>query len=263
MHISGSVGPAGGLLAASPGDLSHVLDAEVGRLSHVLQDRYVIDALNPPSAAERVYRHVHEGILKRRYSDNDLLAEGAIAQEVGVSRTPVREALLRLEAQGMVHLLPKRGALVLPVGAQEWRDVLATRVLLECNGARSAIVAGGGPKLAAALQRPLAALRDAAASGDVAGYAAADRDFHATIVAADGNQILTRLYASLRDRQLRMGAANLLAADGQVDTDRMARTVQEHQAIARAIGDADADLAEQLTIDHLATADRLLRGISA
>ena len=78
-----------------------------------------------------MYEHVRSGILTRRYPDNELLSEGMLAPETGVSRTPVREALLRLEAQGMIRLLPKRGALVLPVTAQEWRDVLATRLLVE------------------------------------------------------------------------------------------------------------------------------------
>ena len=82
----------------------------------------------PPTGSTRTSA---QGILTRRYADNDLLAEGAIALEAGVSRTPVREALLRLEAEGMIRLLPKRGALVLPVTAQEWRDVLDTRLLVE------------------------------------------------------------------------------------------------------------------------------------
>jgi len=76
-----------------------------------------MDTTSTPSAADRVYDHVRQGILSRRYADNELLAEGGIAAETGVSRTPVREALLRLEAQGMIRLLPKRGALVLPVTA--------------------------------------------------------------------------------------------------------------------------------------------------
>src|ERR1700712_1087694 len=95
-----------------------------------------------PSAADRVYDHVRQGIMHRRYADNDLLAEGDIARETGLSRTPVREALLRLEAQGMIRLLPKRGALVLPVTAQEWQDVLATRRLVETDCTRFVISAG-------------------------------------------------------------------------------------------------------------------------
>lgn len=214
------------------------------------------------SAADRVYEHVRTGILTRRYPDSELLSEGMLALETGVSRTPVREALLRLEAQGMIRLLPKRGALVLPVTAQEWRDVLATRLLVEAHCTRAVILAGRGSALAETLTGPLAALRRVADAGDVAGYAAADREFHASIVAADGNQILVRLYGSLRDRQLRMGAANLMADDGRADAARMRSTVHDHQVIADAIRAGDAPLAERLTRLHLAHADQVLRGES-
>jgi DNA-binding GntR family transcriptional regulator len=212
-----------------------------------------------PSAAERVYRHVRSAILDRRYADNELLAEGRIAEETGVSRTPVREALLRLEAEGMIRLLPKRGALVLPVSVQEWRDVLATRALVEAHSATAVIAAGRGPVLAEVLDVHLGRLCAAAETDDVTGYVAADRDFHAAIVAAAGNAILTKLYGTLRDRQLRMGATNLLSADGAPLRARMAATAAEHRAIAEAIRAGDADLAEELTRDHLAHADRTLR----
>lgn len=212
------------------------------------------------SAADRVYEHVRQDILSGRYADNELLAEGAIAAQTGVSRTPVREALLRLEAQGMIRLLPKRGALVLPVTAQEWRDVLDTRLLVETHCTRAAIESGRGPAVARALEVPLADLRAAADRRDLPAYVAADRTFHATIVAATNNMILIRLYASLRDRQMRMGAANLSAPDGEPDTARMRATVADHEAIAAAIGQEDLGLAERLTREHLRHADRALRG---
>ncbi len=219
-----------------------------------------MDATRLPSAADRAYAHVRDGVLSARYPDNDLLAEGVIADEVGVSRTPVREALLRLEAEGMIRLLPKRGALVLPVTAAEWRDVLDTRLLVELHSALRVLAAGNGPALARRLADPLRALDDAAENRDLAGYVATDRSFHATIVAAGGNQILNRLYGSLRDRQLRMGAANLIA-DGGPDAARMARTAVEHRAIADALGSQDAALTERLTREHIAGADRAIRGL--
>ncbi len=210
------------------------------------------------SAAERVYQHVRTGILTRRLADNDLLAEGRIAQEAGVSRTPVREALLRLEAEGMVRLLPKRGALVLPVSAQEWRDVLSTRELVETYCVRQVIEGGRAPMLTARLAMAVQDLRQAAGTGDVTAYVSADRDFHATIVAAAGNSILNRLYGSLRDRQLRMGAANLYAEGGLADPVRTGRTIADHQGIADAIAREDLTAAVRLTIDHLATAAKTL-----
>ena len=226
------------------------------------EDRYIMDA-SPlhsvtVSAAERVYQHVRTGILTRRFADNDLLAEGRIALETGVSRTPVREALLRLESDGMVRLLPKRGALVLPVSAQEWRDVLATRELVETHCVRQLIGAGRAAQVTARLDQAIRDLRAAAAAGDVAAYVSADRDFHAGIVAGAGNTILNRLYGSLRDRQLRMGAANLLEQGGLADRLRMDRTIADHQMIATAIAREDPDEAARLTVDHLATAARTL-----
>lgn len=217
-----------------------------------------MDATAPRSAADRVYTHVRDGILTRRYPDNTLLSEGQLAVETAVSRTPVREALLRLESEDMITLLPKRGALVQPVSAQEARDVLATRRLLEVHCALSVIADGRGPALALALQVPLDALRRAAAERDTVGYVTADRDFHATIVAAEGNRILERLYSSLRDRQLRMGSANLLDRAGRPDETRLAATASEHQAIAAAIGAQDVELTRRLTVGHLTTAERLL-----
>ena len=222
-----------------------------------------MDTQHRPSAADRVYDHVRTGILGRRYADHDLLAEGDIAAEIGVSRTPVREALLRLESDGMVRLLPKRGALVLPVTAQEWRDLVATRLLVETHCTTTVIASGRGRAVALELAEALAELRAAATAGDLARYTAADRCFHACIVAADGNAILIKLYASLRDRQLRMGAANLMAPDGRPDPVRMAMTIHDHEAIAAAIGAQDLELARRLTTEHLSHADLLLRGVTA
>lgn len=158
----------------------------------------------------------------------------------------------------MVRLLPKRGALVLPVSAQECRDVLSTRELVETHCIRQVIESGRAPLLGAPLSEALDDLRRAAESGDVTDYVTADREFHALIVAAAGNGILDRLYASLRDRQLRMGTANLLAKGGLADHDRMDRTVADHQAIADAIADQDVAAAVALVTSHLATAARTL-----
>ncbi len=206
-----------------------------------------------------MYAHVRAGILNRRFADNDLLAEGRIAEETGVSRTPVREALLRLEAEGMIRLLPKRGALVLPVSVQEWRDVLSTRLLVESHCVTVVIESGRGEAVAAILDAHLTRLHAAADAGDVPAYAAADRDFHAAIVTAAGNAILTRLYGSLRDRQMRMGTTNLLSAGGHPDPRRMTATIADHHAIAAAVRDHDLPRALNLTREHLATAERTLR----
>jgi DNA-binding GntR family transcriptional regulator len=211
------------------------------------------------SCAERVYEHVRAGILDRRFADNEMLAEGRIAEEAGVSRTPVREALLRLQSEGMVQLLPKRGALVLPVTAQEAGDLLATRELVEIHCAEQVIEQGRGADVAVDLDRAMGHMQAAAMAGDVTGYVRADREFHAAIVDSAGNRILSRLYGTLRDRQLRMGTTNLMSSSGRPETERLAETMAEHRFIARAIADGDRDSVRPLITAHLATAERYLR----
>src|SRR3954454_15530202 len=110
------------------------------------------------SAADRAYAHAKAGILARRYAPHGLLTEGELADAVGVSRTPVREALLRLQAEGLIRLLPKRGALTLPVTPAEVADVLETRRLIETFAVRKAI-AHAGPELIVALEIHLEGMR--------------------------------------------------------------------------------------------------------
>ena len=97
--------------------------------------------------------------------------------------------------------------------------------------------------LEAVLERHLDAMRTATRDHDAGAYVQADRDFHLAIVAATGNEIITSLYRSLRERQLRMGTVNLLDGTGtHVDPARMASTLAEHERIRDALraGRADA-----------------------
>lgn len=187
--------------------------------------------------ASVAYDHVKRGILDRQYDSDALVTEGEIAARLGISRTPVREALLRLDAEGLIRLYPKRGALVLPVSGQEVRDVFETRELIEGHAAARAW------KRRSELVDRLAVLTDQMRQGheqgDPVALMTADRAFHAAIVEAGGNRILAQLYESLRDRQLRMGVATL-----QVSPDRLAAAVEQHTALLEVLKAADGDLAD-------------------
>ncbi|MFF2651393.1 GntR family transcriptional regulator [Streptomyces sp. NPDC058045] len=206
-----------------------------------------------PPAADRVYQHIKQGVLDRSYEGGTLLTEGELAAAVGVSRTPVREALLRLEVEGLIRLYPKKGALVLPVSAQEIRDVVETRRLVETHAARKAVPAP--PQLLARLAELLAQQRDQAAAGDLTGAAVTDRCFHAEIVRHGGNEILSRLYDQLRDRQLRMGVAVMHA-----HPERVTRNIGEHEEILAALRDGDAEAAVAVVDRHVGRVLQLARG---
>jgi len=205
-------------------------------------------------AVERVYEHVKRAILERAYDGGTLLTEGEVAEAVGVSRTPVREALLRLEAEGLLRLYPKKGALVLPVSAKDIDDVLEVRELVETHAAakawerRSVLV----PELEALLDT----MRRHLVAGEPRALMEADREFHAAIVGATGNPILTRLYASLRDRQLCMGVAVM-----RVSPERMGRGVDEHAAILDALRAGDKSRFRGLLRAHVVAAGEQVRSV--
>ncbi|MFF9866466.1 GntR family transcriptional regulator [Streptomyces sp. NPDC013953] len=206
-----------------------------------------------PAAADRVYTHVKQAVLDRRYQGGTLLTEGELAEAVGVSRTPVREALLKLEMEGLLKLYPKKGALVLAVSAQEIADVVETRLLVEEFAVRRAVPASA--RLIERLEALLEEQRRHAENGDLAAVAVTDRSFHAEIVRHAGNEILSRLYDQMRDRQLRMGVAVM-----EAHPDRIAKNIAEHAEILGALRTGDAEGAARCVHRHVSRVKVLVRG---
>jgi DNA-binding GntR family transcriptional regulator len=199
------------------------------------------------SAADRAYAFVKRQIVSGGYAGGTLISEGEVSAAVEVSRTPVREAFLRLEVEGLLRLYPKRGALVVPVSASEIRDVLDARLVIEQHGARTAISAGRHRELAAELRAILARQDDQDARRDPARFTDIDQQFHGALVDATGNRLLATFYATLRDRQLRMGGAALVRDPGRPDA-----ILAEHATLADLIDKGDADAVENALAAHLA-----------
>jgi len=201
------------------------------------------------SASERAYRHVKDRVLTGKLPGGELISEGEIAEALGMSRTPVRGAFQQLESEGLLKLYPKKGALVVPVSAQELEDVIETRWVIERYAIERAINGDAGD-LAARLTK--SADRQARLKGSE--FVEADRAFHRALVESTGNAILLGLYDSLRDRQRRMARATMR------DADRADRTASEHRAIADAIGAQNSARALQALRSHLDGALAVLRG---
>lgn len=204
-----------------------------------------------PSAAQRAYAFVKERLLDGRYAGGTLLSENELARRLEISRTPVRQAFLQLEAEELLELYPRRGALVRPISPSEADDVLEARLLIEKHCVRR--VAAHGAELARTLQESIAK-QERALLGGGAGFTVADREFHRTIVAANQNAILTRQYDALRDRLQRIAATAVAR-----DPTRIARFIAEHREIAGAIERGDARAAADLTAAHLRRAHELAR----
>ena len=205
------------------------------------------------SAAQLAYDYVKARLLDGRFAGGTLLSENEIGQRLDVSRTPVRQAFVQLEAEGLLELYPRRGALVVPISPSEAEDVFEARMLIEQHAARRAGAGGSLTSLAAALRDHIADQEDALAEGG-AGFAWSDRAFHRAIVEAGGNRLLTRQYDALRDRHQRIAAITIAR-----DPSRIERFVAEHREIAAAFEAGDAELAASLLGAHLQGAHELSR----
>src|SRR4051794_7168931 len=204
-----------------------------------------------PSATQRAYGYVKERLLDGRFPGGALLSENALAQQLEISRTPVRQAFGQLEAEGLVELYPRRGALVVPISASEADDVHEARELIECHCARRA--ADAGAWLAAELEAAITE-QEEALTGAGRGFAWADRRFHRAIVAAANNVLLTRAYDALADRHQRIAATTVAR-----DPSRIERFIAEHRRIAAALARGDGEGAAEELAAHLRSAHALGR----
>ncbi|WP_199430448.1 GntR family transcriptional regulator [Qaidamihabitans albus] len=180
------------------------------------------------------------------YSVHDLAAR------LGVSRTPVREALIQLSERGMVRFERNRGIRIMRTSLHDLEEVFAIRLLLEVPAAFRA-TGHGAPGWVRELGRHLEAMRRAAAKHDEARFMAADRRFHEAINEASGNLRLARYIDSLRDMVLLRGTSTVDRSRGLADI------LAEHEEIFAFIEAGKAgDAAEAMRAHLVHTAQLLL-----
>jgi DNA-binding GntR family transcriptional regulator len=202
------------------------------------------------AAQDMVFRWLKQHIVTLPRGDGVFLTEAEVCRATGTSRTPVREALLRLEADGFLQIVPKKGAYVAPITEADIESVMQARKVVEEWCARQASSLGD------TLARELDPLVDQQEDliGEPVAFIESDRLFHRAIVSAAGNPVLVGFCESLRDRQLRMGVHALATSDR-----RSGDVLGEHRAIVAAIRMGDPDLAAAAMARHLATTLAALR----
>jgi DNA-binding GntR family transcriptional regulator len=147
---------------------------------------------------------LREWIVFGEATPGDRLIEADLAARFGVSKTPVREALLTLEGEGLVTLRPHRGAEVSRLSVDEWHDLIFVRDALEV-GALDAIVASMTDAHFDTAERHLAEMEAAISEGNYRHYRQAQRRLHATILGAPGYPSLPEMAVQLNDRLDRYG----------------------------------------------------------
>jgi DNA-binding GntR family transcriptional regulator len=206
------------------------------------------------AAKDRAHDYVKRQVLTGGFPGGELISEGEVAAALGMSRTPVREAFLRLEAEGLLRLYPQRGALVVPVSSGEARAVIEARLVLEQFAARKVIGRGAAVRAAVfeLLSTELQRQRDAVAESDWEEFSDADRAFHDVTLQESGNAIVAGFYSSLRDRQMRMNRELVMHEE------RITTILEEHRLFAEAVRDGDLQRTEEALRMHLASTMRTL-----
>lgn len=204
---------------------------------------------------EIAYETIRDAILNGRYQPGQRLVAEELAKDLGVSRMPVREALHRLEATGLVTLMPHRGAVVNELSESEIIEIYHIRAVLDGLATRQA-----APHLTKADYDRLNALLDemaaAAKAKDLDRVLRVNRDFHQLIWQAAHAPRLHSLLENLYDASQRFRNISVLLPG------RLERLTQEHRRIAQALARGDVEKAERFAVNHHeGTALLLLRAV--
>lgn len=226
--------------------------------------------MSDPAADEPVYERLRGGIVEGRYAPGARLVEQSIAADLGVSRTPVREALRRLESDGLVISERNRGVIVRTVTAADVDDLYELRGRLESYAAelaarrrtveQLAAIHAAAAEFSTAVERVASGRRRS--SRDVIGSTrplnVANRRFHDAIVAASGHSRLAALLAGTVDVPL------VFRALRDFDSDQLRRSALFHHLIAEAVAGGDGARAGRLMAEHIAQGhDMVRRGLTA
>ena len=199
-----------------------------------------MDGLVPEAKLSTVaYGAVLDMILRGAIAPGELVTERQIAARLGMSRTPVREAVRRLEGEGTVERQRSGALIVRPYSMEEFLQALAVRRLLEGEAAR--LAAGKvSPELLAAARERIARLRR---DGLAESARRDDRDFHAAIAEASGNPVLATTISDLRKRTAMFRLGRL--------PERLDQVCDEHVAILDALASGDGEAARAAMQTHI------------
>jgi len=197
----------------------------------------------PRSLAEQAAVTIRQRIIDGLLPLGSALSEVALAAELGVSKTPVREALLRLSKDGLVEILPQRGTYVFRLDARQVRALTVMRELLERKAL--AMAAPAHRDLGAALAKVVSAMDRALPLDDPQDYRRLDDAFHQTIIDGADNEFLTDAYdrIAFRVQALRSGLARV--------RERNERSFAEHGRLAALVAAGDMAAADDLLGHHI------------
>ncbi len=195
----------------------------------------------------RVFHKLREDILSGKYKEHEELKEVAIGEEMGVSRTPVREAFRQLELEGLIQIIPNKGAYVTGITEKDVKDIYMIRSLLEGLCARWATEYITKEQLEE-LEENVYLAKFHAGKGHLEQLAELDNRFHHILYEACNSKMLEHQLRDFHEYVLRVRKKTLSSAS------RGPKSNQEHEQILEAIKSGNAPLAEKLANEHMINA---------
>ncbi|MEA1961167.1 MAG: GntR family transcriptional regulator [Bacillota bacterium] len=200
---------------------------------------------------ELVLEAIREAIITEKLQPQERLMEIQLAEELGVSRTPVREALRKLELEGFIVMVPRKGAYVADLSLKDIADVFEIRAALEGLAAGLAAERITDEEIEE-MERSLVEKGEAINQNDLERLVAVDTKFHESIYKASRNDRLSSIISNLRE-QIQRFRSTSLSYPG-----RMQMSLQEHRNILESIEARDIQLARQLAQEHIENAENVL-----
>lgn len=203
-----------------------------------------MNRIAPTALYQEVAERLRQRIFAHELTPGTWIDEQKLAEQYGISRTPLREALKVLASEGLVELKPRRGCYVTEISAQDLDDIFPLMAMLEGRCAADAVKrakAGDLKDLKAIHDRLEAAARD----GRIDAFFEANQEFHKKIQELAGNRWMLSVIQDLR-KVLKLSRLHSLSLEG-----RLQQSLDEHRLIMAAFEGSDAAKAEQLMHDHL------------
>jgi DNA-binding GntR family transcriptional regulator len=196
------------------------------------------------SLTDKAYQAISQAIANLELKPGEALTQDRLAKWLAISRTPVREALRRLEQEGIIQNVPGRGLVVTELTIRDVEDMLEMLRLMDSHAAELAALRRT-PEQAEQLVAISQALLAAAERHDVEGWSAADKPWHDIVLAASGNQLLRQAIRDVRRRLHR------ITINSGTRPERLLACTHEHLAVAGAIAAGDSLAARDLMREHI------------
>jgi DNA-binding GntR family transcriptional regulator len=199
-----------------------------------------------PSLVDGAYEALKEAIRNNAFAPGYQGSEQEIASRLGMSRTPVHEAIIRLQEEGLVRVLPRRGVIVSAISLDDMREIYEVIIAVE---AASAELLAEKPdeergQIAGELDAVNGQMKSALAADSLAEWARADERFHQLLVERSGNGRLARMFHTIMDQSHRARMLTLRLRPKPI------ASVNEHRAICEAIRKGDAQAAAEGARQH-------------